>query len=87
MRHYALFGGIRRGGSRESAPAPDRARPAGLILPPASYKSETLMSGLSYQQSGVDYDQLDGFKRLCQRAAEASLLRFLQVREIRYKGT
>src|SRR5438874_7274921 len=27
------------------------------------------MSGLSYEQSGVDYDQLDAFKRACQRAA------------------
>jgi len=27
------------------------------------------MSGLSYQQSGVDYDRLDAFKRACQRAA------------------
>lgn len=27
------------------------------------------MSGLSYQQSGVDYDQLDAFKRACQKAA------------------
>jgi len=27
------------------------------------------MSGLSYEQSGVDYDQLDAFKRACQKAA------------------
>ena len=27
------------------------------------------MSGLSYEQSGVDYDQLDAFKRACQQAA------------------
>lgn len=27
------------------------------------------MSGLSYEQSGVDYDRLDAFKRACQRAA------------------
>ena len=27
------------------------------------------MSGLSYQNSGVDYDVLDGFKRACQQAA------------------
>lgn len=27
------------------------------------------MSGLSYQESGVDYDVLDGFKRACQQAA------------------
>lgn len=27
------------------------------------------MSGLSYQQSGVNYDRLDAFKRACQRAA------------------
>jgi phosphoribosylformylglycinamidine cyclo-ligase len=34
------------------------------------------MSGLSYQQSGVNYDRLDAFKRACQRAAAptASLL-------------
>ena len=31
------------------------------------------MSGLSYQQSGVDYDQLDAFKRLCQRAAASTI--------------
>src|SRR5437868_12572755 len=27
------------------------------------------MSGLSYEQSGVEYEQLDAFKRACQRAA------------------
>src|SRR5919112_313153 len=27
------------------------------------------MAGLSYEQSGVDYDRLDAFKRACQRAA------------------
>ena len=27
------------------------------------------MSGLSYEQSGVNYDRLDAFKRACQRAA------------------
>lgn len=27
------------------------------------------MSGLSYEQSGVDYDRLDAFKRACQKAA------------------
>jgi len=27
------------------------------------------MSGLSYEQSGVDYDRLDAFKRACQQAA------------------
>ncbi len=27
------------------------------------------MGGLSYEQSGVNYDRLDGFKRACQRAA------------------
>jgi phosphoribosylformylglycinamidine cyclo-ligase len=27
------------------------------------------MSGLSYEQSGVNYDRLDAFKRVCQRAA------------------
>jgi phosphoribosylformylglycinamidine cyclo-ligase len=27
------------------------------------------MSGLSYEQSGVNYDALDGFKRACQKAA------------------
>ena len=27
------------------------------------------MSGLSYEQSGVDYDRLDAFKRACQRQA------------------
>jgi phosphoribosylformylglycinamidine cyclo-ligase len=30
------------------------------------------MSGLSYQESGVDYDVLDAFKRACQRAAGAT---------------
>src|SRR5215218_9933691 len=29
-------------------------------------------SGLSYASSGVDYDQLDAFKRACQRAAGAT---------------
>src|ERR1700722_16333549 len=28
--------------------------------------------GLSYQSAGVDYDQLDAFKRACQRAAAAT---------------
>src|SRR3954451_7715432 len=27
------------------------------------------MSGLSYENSGVDYDRLDAFKRACQKAA------------------
>ena len=27
------------------------------------------MSGLSYEQSGVNYDRLDAFKRACQKAA------------------
>ena len=27
------------------------------------------MAGLSYESSGVNYDQLDAFKRACQRAA------------------
>src|SRR5258706_952989 len=27
------------------------------------------MSGLSYEQSGVNYDRLDAFKRVCQRSA------------------
>ena len=31
------------------------------------------MSGLSYQQSGVNYDRLDGFKRACQQAATGTL--------------
>jgi phosphoribosylformylglycinamidine cyclo-ligase len=35
--------------------------------PPLSYN--TLMGGLSYEQSGVKYDMLDAFKRACQRAA------------------
>ena len=30
------------------------------------------MSGLTYTASGVDYDQLDGFKRACQQAATAT---------------
>jgi phosphoribosylformylglycinamidine cyclo-ligase len=30
------------------------------------------MSGLSYEQSGVNYDQLDAFKRACQQAATAT---------------
>jgi phosphoribosylformylglycinamidine cyclo-ligase len=30
------------------------------------------MSGLSYQQSGVNYDLLDAFKRACQRAASST---------------
>ncbi|HXE52431.1 MAG TPA: AIR synthase-related protein [Tepidisphaeraceae bacterium] len=30
------------------------------------------MSGLSYEQSGVNYDRLDAFKRACQRAASAT---------------
>jgi phosphoribosylformylglycinamidine cyclo-ligase len=30
------------------------------------------MSGLSYEQSGVNYDRLDAFKRACQRAAAAT---------------
>jgi phosphoribosylformylglycinamidine cyclo-ligase len=30
------------------------------------------MSGLSYQQSGVNYDRLDAFKRACQRAAAST---------------
>ena len=31
------------------------------------------MSGLSYQQSGVNYDRLDAFKRACQRAAAGTV--------------
>ena len=31
------------------------------------------MSGLSYESSGVDYDQLDAFKRACQRAAATTV--------------
>jgi phosphoribosylformylglycinamidine cyclo-ligase len=31
------------------------------------------MSGLSYEQSGVNYDRLDAFKRACQRAATMTL--------------
>src|SRR5438874_13342732 len=31
------------------------------------------MSGLSYEQSGVQYDRLDAFKRACQRAAAATV--------------
>ena len=31
------------------------------------------MSGLSYQQAGVDYDVLDAFKRACQRAAAGTV--------------
>jgi phosphoribosylformylglycinamidine cyclo-ligase len=31
------------------------------------------MSGMSYEQSGVDYDQLDAFKRACQRAAAGTI--------------
>jgi phosphoribosylformylglycinamidine cyclo-ligase len=30
------------------------------------------MSGLSYEQSGVNYDRLDAFKRACQRAASGT---------------
>ncbi|HSU69709.1 MAG TPA: AIR synthase-related protein [Tepidisphaeraceae bacterium] len=30
------------------------------------------MSGLSYEQSGVNYDRLDAFKRACQRAASST---------------
>ena len=30
------------------------------------------MAGLSYEQSGVDYDRLDAFKRACQQAAAAT---------------
>lgn len=30
------------------------------------------MSGLSYEQSGVNYDRLDAFKRACQRAAAST---------------
>lgn len=31
------------------------------------------MAGLSYEQSGVDYDQLDAFKRACQKAAATTM--------------
>ncbi len=31
------------------------------------------MSGLSYESSGVDYDQLDAFKRACQKAAATTV--------------
>jgi phosphoribosylformylglycinamidine cyclo-ligase len=31
------------------------------------------MSGLSYEQSGVNYDRLDGFKRACQRSAAGTV--------------
>ncbi len=31
------------------------------------------MPGLSYESSGVDYDQLDAFKRACQRAAATTV--------------
>jgi phosphoribosylformylglycinamidine cyclo-ligase len=31
------------------------------------------MTGLSYEQSGVNYDQLDAFKRACQRAAATTI--------------
>ena len=31
------------------------------------------MSGLSYEQSGVDYDRLDAFKRACQQAAATTV--------------
>lgn len=31
------------------------------------------MSGLSYEQSGVNYDRLDAFKRACQRAAAQTI--------------
>src|SRR4051794_19206681 len=31
------------------------------------------MSGLSYEQSGVNYDQLDAFKRACQQAAATTV--------------
>src|SRR5437764_3093031 len=30
------------------------------------------IAGLSYEQSGVDYEQLDAFKRACQRAAAST---------------
>jgi phosphoribosylformylglycinamidine cyclo-ligase len=33
----------------------------------------TPMSGLSYESSGVDYDQLDAFKRACQKAAATTV--------------
>src|SRR2546423_2165272 len=31
------------------------------------------MSGLSYEQSGVDYERLDAFKRACQKAASTTI--------------
>jgi phosphoribosylformylglycinamidine cyclo-ligase len=31
------------------------------------------MSGMTYQQTGVNYDSLDAFKRACQRAAETTI--------------
>jgi phosphoribosylformylglycinamidine cyclo-ligase len=39
---------------------------------PRGHFYNTPMPGLSYESSGVDYDQLDAFKRACQAAAAAT---------------
>lgn len=45
------------------------ANPSRFDPPRASALQEWHMSGLSYEQSGVNYDLLDAFKRACQRSA------------------
>src|SRR6476469_932248 len=47
-------------------PPPHLTAPA-----PVSYNGRE-MPGLSYEQSGVDYDRLDAFKRACQQAAAST---------------
>ena len=60
------------GVSTGGAGAEPAQRAADLTAPGAFSYNVRWMSGLSYEQSGVDYDQLDAFKRACQRAAAAT---------------
>src|SRR5438128_2963447 len=36
------------------------------------YNTRQMSTGLSYEQSGVNYDSLDAFKRACQQAASTT---------------
>ena len=45
----------------------------GLTGPRCVSYNRCEMSGLSYEQSGVDYDKLDAFKRACQQAAATTV--------------
>ena len=51
-------------GQREGVPPFDPLAPCVYNIMP--------MSGLSYEQSGVNYDSLDAFKRACQQAASGT---------------